>query len=161
MRTAKKIRKSAKATSLDHAIDMTEEFAEQKRMPSKVMCELMGVEYKTYRRWMTDGTMPLNRLIQMERLAGCQFISEYLCVFHGGKIVVDMPRGRKVDLEDVSVLQVALAEAVSSILKFYQGDEDVGDVISKINDGISRLAFQRENVQKNNSPELMFGDDDE
>ena len=85
MRNGKRISQKHKATSLDHAIELTEEYAEQYRMPSKRIAELMGVEYKTYRRWMLEGTLPLNRLVTLEHIVGAQFISEYLCVFQGTK----------------------------------------------------------------------------
>lgn len=161
MRKVKKLNKNVKATSLDHAIELTEMYAEKKRKPSKVMCELMGVEYKTYRRWMIDGTMPLNKLMQLEHFAECQFISEYLCVFHGDKIVIDIPRGTKGKVTDLAELQAKMAEAVSHLAKFYQNKETADEAIMAINESLSSLAFQRENVQNYSTPELLLGVRDE
>ena len=158
---SKRILKSAKATSLDHAIELTEEFAAQKRMPSKVMCELMGVEYKTYRRWMIDGTMPLNKLFQLERLAGCHFISEYLCVFHGNKIVIDIPRGTKAKVKDIAQLQSELASVITFLADFYHEKSSADATILALTAAISDLAFHRENVVKNENSELGFGEENE
>ncbi|EEG23004.1 hypothetical protein EIKCOROL_02411 [Eikenella corrodens ATCC 23834] len=48
------IRRQAKATSLDHAIELAKRHAKERRLPSKVMADLMGVELKTYYRWLLD-----------------------------------------------------------------------------------------------------------
>ena len=89
------IRRQAKATSLDHAIELAKRHAKERRLPSKVMADLMGVELKTYYRWLLDNTLPLNRVAQFEALTGSRFISEYLSVLHGDRVVIEIPRGRK------------------------------------------------------------------
>ena len=62
------IRRQAKATSLDHAIELAKRHAKERRLPSKVMADLMGVELKTYYRWLLDNTLPLNRVNQFSSL---------------------------------------------------------------------------------------------
>ncbi len=63
-----------KATSLTNAIELTEMAAMQKRMPSKVLAELVSADYNTFRRWMANESLPLNKLIPLERQIGTQFI---------------------------------------------------------------------------------------
>ena len=77
-----KTTKQSKATSLDHAIELAKRHAKERRLPSKVMADLMGVELKTYYRWLLENTMPLNRIAQFEALTGSRYISEYLSVLH-------------------------------------------------------------------------------
>ena len=77
-------KKQPKATSLDHAIELAKHHAKERRLPSKVMADLMGVELKTYYRWLLENTMPLNRIAQFEALTGSRYISEYLSVLHAG-----------------------------------------------------------------------------
>lgn len=67
------IRRQAKATSLDHAIELAKRYAKEQHRPSKVMADLMGVELKTYYRWLLDNTLPLNRIAQFEALTGSRF----------------------------------------------------------------------------------------
>lgn len=55
-------KRQAKATSLDHAIELAKRHAKERRLPSKVMADLMGVELKTYYRWLLENTLPLNRI---------------------------------------------------------------------------------------------------
>jgi len=156
MRNGKRISQKHKATSLDHAIELTEEYAEQYRMPSKRIAELMGVEYKTYRRWMLDGTLPLNRLVTLEHIVGAQFISEYLCVFQGNKVVIDIARGKKSDVVDIAELQAQIAQATACLAQFYAGKANADDTIAELTASITALAYQRENVRKVETPELLL-----
>ncbi|MEX3629963.1 MAG: hypothetical protein VB138_11300 [Burkholderia sp.] len=57
-------RKIQPATSLREAVDRCVTTADANRRPAKVMSDLMGVELKTYYRWLSDLSMPLNRLLQ-------------------------------------------------------------------------------------------------
>ena len=61
------IRRQAKASSLDHAIELAKRYAKEQHRPSKVMADLMGVELKTYYRWLLDNTLPLNRISRVEQ----------------------------------------------------------------------------------------------
>ena len=85
-------KRQAKATSLDHAIELAKRHAKERRLPSKVMADLMGVELKTYYRWLLENTLPLNRIAQFEALTGSRFISEYLSVLHGNRVVIESAR---------------------------------------------------------------------
>ena len=158
MRINKRISQKHKATSLDHAIELTEEYAEQQRMPSKCIAELMGVDYKTFRRWMLEGTLPLNRLATLEHLTGAQFISEYLCVFQGNKVVIEIPRGKKSNVSDLAELQSQMAQTMAILAKFYEGKVEPDEAIAEITSSITALAYQRENVRKTETPELEFKD---
>lgn len=161
MRNMNRISLKQKATSLDHAIELTREYAEQKRLPAKRIAELMSTEYKTYQRWMLELTLPLNRVPQLEHLIGCQFISEYLCLCHGSKVVIDIPRGKKSSVLDVAQLQTLLASVVTQISKFWQREAEADETIALIDESVTSLVSQRENVKKNSTPELCFGDEDD
>jgi hypothetical protein len=67
------------ASNLDEAIELCADHAGDKlRRPAKVMADLMGVELKTYYRWLAESSMPLNRLRQFEAFTGASYISDYL-----------------------------------------------------------------------------------
>ena len=139
------IKKQPKATSLDHAIELAKHHAKERRLPSKVMADLMGVELKTYYRWLLENTMPLNRIAQFEALTGSRYISEYLSVLHGDRVVIEIPRGRKGSTADIAKVQSQTAE----------------ETIEALTGVLALLAYHRENVKKAETPELWFGDDDE
>ena len=110
-------KRQAKATSLDHAIELAKRHAKERRLPSKVMADLMGVELKTYYRWLLENTLPLNRIAQFEALTGSRFISEYLSVLHGDRVVIEIPRGRKGKAADMAQVQSQTAAALALLAK--------------------------------------------
>lgn len=150
---------SVKATSLDDAISLTKQYAKANRLPSKIMADFMGVELKTYYRWLLEGTLPMNRIAQLERLSGCHFISEYLVVMHGDRVVIDIPRGRKSKIADVARIQTQAAQTITLLSHFYENGEGVDETIEALTQILSMLAFQRENVKKTENQELMFEGD--
>lgn len=110
---------------------------------------------------MLDGTLPLNRLVTLEHIVGAQFISEYLCVFQGNKVVIDIARGKKSDVVDIAELQAQIAQSMACLAQFYAGKANADDTIAELTASITSLAYQRENVRKVETPELLLGDRDE
>lgn len=157
----RKSKHNTKATSLDDAILLAKQFAKGNRKPSKVMSDLMGVELKTYYRWLLEHTMPLNRIAQFEALTQTQFISEYLCTLHGDKVVIDIPRGKKGSVIDIAQVQKIAAEAIAMLVRWYADESDANETVVALSQALSVLAYERENVKKADSPELPFGVDDE
>lgn len=153
--------KYPKATSLDHAIALTKQHAKARQLPSKVMADLMGVELKTYYRWLLDNSMPLNRVAQFEALSGCRHVSEYLCVMHGDRVVIDIPRGRKGKTADIAKVQSQTAEAIALLAKWHEDGSGVEETIASLTQVLSLLAYHRENVKKAETPELMFDEADD
>lgn len=159
MATRKRRWKSIRATSLDEAMELCVEFASEQRRPAKVLADLMGVELKTLYRWLSETSMPLNRIRQFETFCGASFISEYLCMAHGDKVVVDIPSGKKSDVTDLATLQGNFSQAITLLSRFYQHGGDFDETVSALTETLSQLAYQRSNVLKSGQPELaLFGD---
>ena len=154
------IRRQAKATSLDHAIELAKRHAKERRLPSKVMADLMGVELKTYYRWLLDNTLPLNRIAQFEALTGSRYISEYLSVLHGDRVVIEIPRGRK-GSTDIAKVQSQTAAAIALLAKWHEDGSGINETIAALTNVLALLAYQRENVKKAETPELNFEDEDD
>ncbi|MFZ6687541.1 hypothetical protein ACO0K0_07325 [Undibacterium sp. SXout11W] len=150
--------KSVRATCLSEAMELCLEYANEQRRPIKVLADLMGVEVKTLYRWLSDTSMPLNRIRQFETFCGATFLSEYLCLAHGDKVVVAIPSGKKADVTDLAALQGNFAEAITLLARFYQHGEDLEETLAALTETLSQLAYQRGNVLKVGQPELeLFG----
>jgi len=118
----------------------------------------MGIDVKLLYRWMSDSSMPLNRIRQFETFCGASYISEYLCTAHGDKIVIDIPSGKKANVTDLAEVQANFAEAIALLARFYQNGDDVEKTVSVLTRTLSELGFQRSNVMKVSQPELaLFG----
>lgn len=146
--------KSIRPTSLSEAMELCIEFAAENRRPVKVLADLMGVENKTLYRWLAETSMPLNRIRQFEEFCGIAFISEYLCLAHGNKVVINIPAGKKAGVEDIAQVQGDFAEAIALLSRFYQNGEAIEATIAALTTSLTQLAYQRSNVMKAGAPEL-------
>jgi len=153
--------KSRYASNLEEAIELCADHAADKlRRPAKVMADLMGVELKTYYRWLAETSMPLNRLRQFEAFSGASFISDYLCLAHGDKVVIRIASGKKADHTDLADIHASFADAMSLLVRFYQHGESLDETVAALTCTLSKLAYQRENISKSGVPELaLFGGD--
>lgn len=151
--------KSVHASSLSEAMELCIEYSMEQRRPIKVLADLMGVEAKTLYRWLADTSMPLNRIRQFETFCGVAFVSDYLCLAHGDKVVISIPAGKKASVTDLADIQANFSEAITLLARFYQSNDEVEQTVSAITRTLSELAYQRSNVLKVAQPELaMFGE---
>lgn len=152
--------KSIKATSICHATELCLDYAtENHRRPAKVLADLMGIDVKLLYRWMSDSSMPLNRIRQFETFCGASYISEYLCTAHGNKIVIDIPAGKAATVTDLVEVQACFSEAMALLSRFYQSGDAIEQTLAALTTTLGQLAYQRSNVLKVSQPELeLFGE---
>lgn len=151
-------KKPLHAITLSDATDACVESAARLRRPAKVMAELMGVELKTYYRWLSDNSMPLRLLKQFEEFCGARHISEHLCVSSGSRIVIDIPTGRRPSVADLAQLQRAFADAAAALCRYYESGDERDAVIASLTSAMTQAAYHRANVAKDCAPELPFND---
>ena len=150
--------KSVHPTSLGEAMELCIEFAGEQRKPIKVLADLMGVEIKTLYRWLSENSMPLNRVRQFETFCGISLVSDYLCLAHGNKVVIEVPAGKKANVTELAEVQCCFAEAMALLARFYQNGDAVDATIAALTKTLSQVAYQRSNVLKSGEPELeLFG----
>lgn len=152
--------KSRPATSLRDAFDRNTASADANRRPAKVLADLMGVELKTYYRWLSELSMPANRILQFEAFCGARHISEFLSVADGRRIVIDIPTGRRPAIADLAALQSAFADAAAILCRYYTTGEEQLEAITSLTHAMAQAAFHRENVAKDHAPELSFDEGD-
>ncbi|MEX3630539.1 MAG: hypothetical protein VB138_14945 [Burkholderia sp.] len=154
----KPTRKVQSATSLRDAVDRYIADADKNRRPAKVMSDLMGVELKTYYRWLSELSMPLNRLLQFEEFCGARYISEFLCIANGRRVVIEIPTGRRPRVTDLASLQSAFADAAAVLCRYYESGHEQAEAIVALTHAITQAGYHRENVAKDRAPELSFDD---
>ncbi|MDQ2822427.1 MAG: hypothetical protein M3Y65_18960 [Pseudomonadota bacterium] len=139
-------------------MELCVEFAGEHRRPIKVLADLMGVDPKTLYRWLAETSMPLNKVRQFETFCGIAFISEYLCLAHGNKVVVAIPTGKKSGTGELAELQAVFADAIGLLVRFHQHGTDVDGTVQALTETLVQVAYQRSNVLKVTTPELgLFG----
>lgn len=152
--------KSLRPSNLSEAVELCIEYATaKKRRPVKVLADLMGVDSKTLYRWLSDTSMPSNRIRQFEDFCGVSYVSEYLCLASGNKVVIDIPAGKRANVTDLAEVQASSSEAISLLARFYQSGAGLDETVAALTTTLTHLAYQRSNVQKAGAPELDFGGD--
>lgn len=134
------------------------DFAGEQRKPIKVIADLMGVELKTLYRWLADTSMPLNRIRQFEAFCGATYVSEYLCIAQGDRVVISIPAGKKASVVELAQVQATFAEAITLLVGFYESGDRADETVTALTTSLTQLAYQRSNVLKTSAPELdLFG----
>lgn len=149
--------KKAKATSLQEAFRLVKEYGKAKKNLSvERMAELMGLDDESILyRWIRNATMPANKIPSFEFVCGASFITEYLAA-QDGKLLIDIPTGRKVSEVDVMDMQVNFNEAIGLLMKCATGKSSIDDTVNALTTSMQDIAYHRENVSKCLTPELDF-----
>lgn len=142
-------------TSLPSAIEGCIHFALDKHNRSvEQVAELMGLTSRwTLYKWMESGKLPANMITPFEFATGANFVSQWLAT-RGGRIVIDIPRGRTPSEEDTLAVQEACNTAIREIIRFAKSGDAPENVIAAITPALQQLAFQQRNAEKHTQPEL-------
>lgn len=141
--------------SLREAIELCKDYAlEKHRRSVERIAELAGEESQwTVYGWLRDGSIPGKKIHAYQHACGCDFITRWLA-HSSGLLLIPMPHGRPVEVDDVHRLQTTLNTAVSALLGFAGGSMDADQVAGEINTALEALAWHRENVNRSHQPEL-------
>lgn len=157
--------KRVRAKSQPAAIRLCLDFAiaHHNRSVARV-AELMGTSEWAIYKWMAKGSMPSDRIRPFEYACDPQGRATYLTQYiaaGSNKLLIDIPRGKGSTEQEVGDLQLASAEAMSLLMKFYRGEASPEDTSDALTELLSKLAWHRENVERSAQPELALFEDDE
>ena len=151
--------KRARPNSLLQAMELCLDYAREKHNRSAArVADLMGVQTPTLYKWLASGRLPANLIRPFEHACGATFVTWWICQ-SAHKLVIDIPVGRKPDDTEINSLQANLAEAIGQLIRFYKGDADADQTVSRLTNIMSELAYHRENVARQSAPELSLFDD--
>lgn len=142
--------------SLRSAFESDREFARRHHRTSiEHIAELMELTPGNLYKQIEDGTLHTSRLLAWSKHTGSDAVVRYLAA-RLGKVVIDIPAGRRADAEDVHALQATLNDAVGALLDYMRGAADQATTLGKLGAGLEALAWHRANVAKADQPELDF-----
>lgn len=142
------------ASSLRGAFEQDKQLAlVRHRRGVERIAELMGVEAHVLYKWMESGRMPAICLPAWEHATSGSSVIRYLAS-QGHRLVLDIPTGRDVIASDITGLQRITHEAVGALLAFADGNKSADDTMAALLHAMGALAWHRENVRKNTTPEL-------
>lgn len=123
------------------------------RRSTERLAELMATTPATLYKWLETDSMPVNRLAAWEHITDSDCVVRYLAAA-AHRVVIAIPTGRNTVTADVHALQTTLNGAVGALLAFMSGDADRDTTLAVLGSGLESLAWHRENVRKNDQPEL-------
>jgi hypothetical protein len=152
--------KHVQPRDLRDAMDLCVEYAKAKNNRSiDTIADLMGLASKwTLYKWMQEASLPSRLIKPFEHACGIDFVSRWLVV-SGGKLVIEIPKGRKGKPDDIQSLQAATHEAVGALIKFYADQADTDATLAALQTALERMAWHKGNVEKYRQPELPFDEE--
>lgn len=149
--------KRAKANNLQEAFWLVKEHGKAKKNLSVArMAELMGLDDDSILyKWIKHASMPTNKVVSFQYVCGANYITEYLAA-QEGKLLIDIPTGKQIKEVEVMEMQGSFNEAVSLLIKLADGKSTVDEAVAALTTSMQNIAYHRENVKKNQMPELDF-----
>ena len=130
---------------------------ERKNLSVERIADLIGISDDLLYKWLSNGQMKASLIPSFENACGIHFVTEYLAA-GAGRIVINIPLGRRADELALAELQALCAEAVAKLIRFYHDDlGDAEDTREYLTNALQGLAWHRENVDKLDMPELDLG----
>lgn len=141
---------------LRDAMDLCLQYAKAKHNRSvDTVSELMGVNKWTLYKWIAETDMPARLIKPFEHACGTDFVSRWMVV-SSGKLVIDIPKGKKCGADDIQALQANYHDTVGKLMRFYADLSDVDDTLAAIQSTLEQTSWHRGNVEKYRQPELPF-----
>ena len=117
----------------------------------------MGVSHDSLYKWLATGRLPAILILAYEHACGCHFASIWYAT-SAGKLVIDMPTGRKADGTELLDMNSSCAAALQLLTAFYAAPHaaDPEATLAALRQHMEQVAFHHNNVAQYATPELEF-----
>ncbi len=129
------------------------------RSLERVACLMALPSHWTLYKWVESGKMPTNQILAFEHACGIDLVSRWL-VISSGKLVIEIPKGRKGGPQDIQSLQASSHDAIGALMKFYADQANIDETRAALQTALERMAWHKGNVEKYRQPELPFDEDE-
>jgi hypothetical protein len=150
--------KLVRPNSAIDALRLCKEYAQEKKNLSiERIADRMGVTHDSLYKWLALGKLPFISLTAYEHACGCHFASEWAAA-SAGRVVIDMPTGRKVSEADLVSMNTSCAASMELLTKYYANpvSADKEATLSALRTHMEHVAFHQASVQTYTTPELEF-----
>ncbi len=150
--------KRVRPNSLVEALRLCKEYAQERQNLSiERIADRMGATHDSLYKWLATGRLPAILIPAYEHACGCAFASEWLAT-SAGKLVIDMPTGRKVGTADLLAVNSSCAAALQLLTAFYADPTaaDTDATLAALRGHLEQVAYHHHNVARYAAPELEF-----
>jgi len=142
--------------SITEALRLCKEHGiEKHNLSVERLADFMSTNVDTLYKWLGSGRMPVNQVMQYERLTGRPFISQHLA-HSQNYLLVKMPSGRQAEHKEVVQLNIFMQQVVGELLSFYSNELEADQVLGSIKTLLQDLVYQQKNIQQHKQPELRL-----
>ena len=147
--------KKTRPTTLPQAMELCLAYArEVHHLSVDNVADLMSLpsKWRIY-KWVEGADLPLRYLRNFEHACGCDFVTRYMA-HSAHRLLIEIPRGRRVESADLHTLQQLTNSAVGALIEFAAGHAEATEVIAATTRAMEGLAWHRLNAEKHQQPEL-------
>ena len=144
--------------SLRHALELCKEHARERlnRSVERIADEMGITDHWTVYKWLQTGRIPANLIRPFEAACGMDYVSRWVAA-SAGKMLVDIPIGRRLQNADVVSLHNGFGAALQLLTDFYGDKADPEATIAALTAHLEDVSWHRANVVQFATPELDFG----
>lgn len=149
--------KRMQPTSLRNALELCKDHARVKlnRSVERVADEMGIADHWTVYKWLQTGRIPANLIRPYETACGVDYITRWIAG-SAGKLLVDIPNGRRLTSTDVVTLHNGFGSALQLLTDFYAGKADPVATLAALTSHMDDVAWHRGNIAQYSEPELDF-----
>jgi len=150
--------KRVQPTSLRHALELCKEFAIAMNNMSveRIATRMAVADHWSLYKWISSGRMPAVMIPAYEAACGINYVTQWLAGA-SGKLLIDVPTGRKSTGQELNDLQAELTSAMSALLAFHSGATDAEETLAAVRTAMEGLGWHHANVAQHAHPQLEFG----
>ena len=143
--------------SLPHAMEAGIDHARERLNKSvERVAEHMGeTGHWTIYKYVQSGRIPANLIRPFELACGVDYVTRWLAA-SAGKLLIDVPTGRKLKGTDVVALHNGFGAALQLLTDFYAGKATAEDTVEALQNHLEAVAWHHANVRQHGTPELDF-----
>lgn len=154
----RRVWKNVRASSMLEALRLCKEYAQAKsNLSVERIADRMGATHDSLYKWLASGRLPAILIPAYEHACGCHFVSEWLAA-STGKLLIDMPMGRKADAAELMQVNTSCASALQLLTSFYAdpGSANTEATLCALRNHLEQVAYHHHNVAAYTTPELEF-----
>ena len=149
--------KRLQPTGLRHALELCKDHARERhnRSVERIADEMGITDHWTVYKWLQTGRIPANLIRPFETACGIDYVTRWIAA-SAGKMLVDIPTGRRLEGTDVVALHNGFGAALQLLTDFYASKAAPEAVIAALTAHLQDVAWHRANVAQFSAPELDF-----
>lgn len=147
--------KAVQPTSLRHAFELCKDHARE-RLNKGVerIADDMGLpDHWVLYKYLQKGSMPANLIRPYELACGIDYVTRWLAG-SGGRLLVEIATGRKLNHADIVQLHEHFATALKLLTEYYARPDDPTAALAALTTHMEHVAWHRQNVAQHINPQL-------